>query len=286
MGTMPDQRKEGAMTANARHMTLSAAALSRIGDVPVIFLPGILRPAALRFAPLLQELGDAVCALPQELALYATDTPPEGYAIECEVEAISRAADAAGFDRFHLYGHSAGGACALAYVATHPQRILSLALDEPASDFSAEARSVLRKDLDRIASLPAGEKLSAFLRTNLASGVEPPSPPVGSPPAWMANRPAGIDAFVEALLLYRLPPRRLRAFGRPVYYSYGSLSHPRWFAMRDRLDSIFPDFTSERYEGIHHLEPSHQREPARVATALQGLWSRAESVVVKTSRPT
>jgi hypothetical protein len=151
-----------------------------------------------------------------------------------------------------------------------------LALDEPASDFSLEARSTLRKDLDGIADLPAGEKLPAFLWQNLAPGVEPPSPPAGSPPAWMARRPAGIDAFIRALIRYQLPSEGLRVFGGPVYYSHGSLSHPRWMAMRDRLARIFPDFTAELYEGIHHLETSHHREPARVAAALRRLWSWAE----------
>lgn len=105
---------------------------------------------------------------------------------------------------------AAGGACALAYVATHPERILSLALDEPASDFSPEDRSALRKDLDGIAELPTDEMVSAFLRLTLAPGVEPPSRPAGSPPEWMVNRPAGIDAFTAALLRYRLSPERLR----------------------------------------------------------------------------
>jgi len=33
------------------------------------------------YAPLFQELGAAVCAVSKELELYATDTPPDGYAI-------------------------------------------------------------------------------------------------------------------------------------------------------------------------------------------------------------
>jgi pimeloyl-ACP methyl ester carboxylesterase len=268
--------EEDPMTATARHTDSSISAANRVGAIPVMFLPGIVMPAALRYAPLIKELGDSTRTLTKELEVYAAATPPAGYAIECEVESISRAADAAGFDRFHLYGHSAGGACALAYVANHPERILSLALDEPASDFSSEDRSALQKDLDGIAGLTSGEKISAFLRQNLAPGVDPPSPPAGPPPAWMANRPAGIDAFLGALLRYRLSPERLRAFDRPVYYSHGSLSHPRWVAMRDRLAGIFPDFTPDLYEGVHHLETSHHREPARVAMALRRLWSRAE----------
>lgn len=263
------------MTATSRQTSSSTSATSRVGGVPAIFLPGIVMPAALRYAPLIEELDGSTRAVVKELKVYATAAPPDGYGIECEVEGISRAADAAGFDRFHLYGHSAGGACALAYVAVHPERVLSLALDEPASDFSREDRSALQDDLGKIAGRPAGEMLSAFLRLQLAPGVEPPSRPAGSPPEWMANRPAGIDAFTGALLRYAHSAERLRAFDRPVYYSYGSLSHPRWLAMRDRLAGIFPDFSPELYEGFHHLETSHQWAPARVAASLRRLWSRA-----------
>ncbi len=246
------------------------------GGAPVIFLPGIIMPAALRYAPLIEALGDSARAVTKELEVYGADTPPPGYAIEREVEGISRAADAAGFDRFHLYGHSAGGACALAYAATHPERVLSLALDEPASDFSAEDLAAVRTAMDSMAELLVAEKMPAFLRSNLAPGVDLPAPPTGPPPPWMSNRPGGLDAFRGALWRYRLAPERLRGFGRPVYYSHGSLSHPRWAAMRDRLARVFPDFTSDLYEGVHHLNTSHQREPARVAAALRQLWSRAE----------
>jgi pimeloyl-ACP methyl ester carboxylesterase len=264
------------MTIHRMHTISSDSATSRTGGAPVIFLPGIVMPAALRYAPLIHALGDSTRTLTKELEVYATATPLDGYAIEHEVDGISRAADAAGCDQFHLYGHSAGGACALAYVAANPERVLSLALDEPASDFSPEARSALRNDQDGTARLPAGEKIAVFLRLQLAPGVEPPPPPPGPPPEWMANRPAGIDAFVDALEHYRLPPNGLPSFECPVYYSHGSLSHPRWTAMRDRLASIFPDFTPDLYEGAHHLDTSHAREPARVAAALRRLWSRAE----------
>jgi hypothetical protein len=91
----------------------------------------------------------------------------------------------------------------------------------------------------------------------------------------MAIRPKGIEAFGGAMLRYRLATERLRGFDRPVYYSHGSLSCPRWAAMPERLAGVFPDFTSELYEGIHHLQTSHQREPARVASALRRLWTRA-----------
>ena len=216
-------------------------------------------PAALRYAPLIEALGDSARAVTKELEVYGAETPPAGYAIEDEVEGISRAADTAGFDRFHLYGHSAGGACALAYAATYPERVLSLALDEPATDYSAEDQAIVQAYLAGVVELPAAERMPAFLRINLAAGVDPPPSLAGPQPPWMASRPGGIEAFGGAMQRYRLATERLRGFGRPVYYSHGSLSHPRWAAMAERLAGVFPDFTAELYEGIHHLVTSHQR---------------------------
>src|SRR5207245_2491274 len=115
--------------------------------IPVIFLPGILMPAALRYGPLLAELSDSMRGVTKDLEVYATGTPRENHSIEDELEGISRAADAAGFEEFHLYGHSGGGACALAYVATFPERVLSLAIDEPATDFSPVHQAQLRDTL-------------------------------------------------------------------------------------------------------------------------------------------
>src|SRR5262245_48613864 len=100
-----------------------------------IFVPGVIAPAAVRYAALVEQLPDANVRL-ADLALYAGDAPPAGYSIDTEVAAIAALADREGLARFHLYGHSGGGACALAFAATHPERLLSLSLDEPASDFT------------------------------------------------------------------------------------------------------------------------------------------------------
>ncbi len=58
-------------------------------------------------------------------------------------------------------------------------------------------------------------------------------------------------------------------------FSHGSLSHTSWIGMKDRLATLFPNFTAERYDGLHHFNTSHQAEPARVAAALRHHWSRA-----------
>jgi pimeloyl-ACP methyl ester carboxylesterase len=246
------------------------------GPAPVLFLPGIILPATLRYAALIDALGDAARAITKELEVYAGEAPPDGYSIEYEIEGISRAADEAGFEHFHLYGHSGGGACALAYAATHPERLLSLALDEPASDFSPEAKEELRQEMERIHQLSPEEQIGAFVSMQLAPGVEPPPRPSGPAPEWMAKRPAGIDALTSAIQRFKLPPAdRLRQFTQPFYYSYGSLSSQSWERMKLRLEALFPNFRAERYEGLHHFNTSHVAEPHRVAAALQQLWLRA-----------
>ena len=57
------------------------------------------------------------------------------------------------------------------------------------------------------------------------------------------------------------------------FITFGSLSNPRWRVMRDRLQGYCPAFTSEEFEGLHHLNTSHQAEPDRTATMLRNFWA-------------
>jgi pimeloyl-ACP methyl ester carboxylesterase len=257
-------------SAESSESTTASAA-----GAPVIFLPGILMPPELRYPPLLTALGEAARPVLKTLEVYGGNvTPPPGYSIEMEVEGISQTADEAGFDRFHLYGHSGGAACALAYTATYPDRVLSLALDEPATDFSPESRAESAEFEEQTRGLPERERLAKFVEWQLAPGVDPPPPPEGPAPEWMATRPAGIDAILAAFDRYRLDVDRLREFHRPVYFSYGGQSNPMWQEMRDRLAAIFSDFTADLYEDAHHMRTSHAIDPDRVAEALKQLWAR------------
>jgi len=86
--------------------------------VPVVFLPGILMPVAVRYRALLDALGGDVRPVLKELEVYGgPSVPPPDYSLQAELDGIAHAADAAGLEAFHLYGHSGGGACALAFAA-------------------------------------------------------------------------------------------------------------------------------------------------------------------------
>jgi pimeloyl-ACP methyl ester carboxylesterase len=243
------------------------------GVPAVIFLPGILMPAALRYERLLDALGEDVDPVVKELEVYrGPSTPPPGYSLEVELAGIGHAADEAGLERFHLYGHSGGGACALAFTASQPERVLTLAVDEPAIDFSAEDLQEIEDVFLPMLELPQEQQMAAFVRQQMLDGVDPPSRPDVPPPPWMSNRAAGVAAMLRAFLDSAVPIERLREFDRPAYYSYGTLSNASWERRAERLLTVLPNLTVERYEGRSHMDTSHMAEPDRVARALRRLW--------------
>jgi pimeloyl-ACP methyl ester carboxylesterase len=247
----------------------------------VIMLPGAVLPASLAYEALQEELGDSVNAIAKELEVYRRDSPPAGFTLGVEVDGILRCAEEGGFDRFHLVGYSGGGASSLAFAASHPDRLKSLALLEPAwagNENLGPEEAEVWEDFRRIAELPPDEMMPAFMAKQLRPGVEPPPPPPGPPPPWMSLRPAGIGAFLNAFSSGELDLDALRGFEQPVYFALGGLSNPDYFEREaERLSRVFPDFTLEVFEDRHHFDPPHRVEPERVASSLRALWSRMEA---------
>jgi pimeloyl-ACP methyl ester carboxylesterase len=247
----------------------------------VVLVPGAVLPADLAYGGLLDALGGEVTAVAKDLEVYAGDEPPPDYTFEVEAEGILRAADAAGFDRFHLVGYSAGGASSLVFAARHPERLRSLALLEPAwagNEGLHPLEEAAHREYRRISALPQEQMMPAFIRANLRPDVEPPPPPPGPPPPWMAKRPRGLNAVIGAFAGSGLDLDALRQFGHPVYYALGGLSNPDHYArIAERLAGVFPDFTLEVFEERHHFDPPHRAQPDRLAASLRGIWTRAEA---------
>jgi pimeloyl-ACP methyl ester carboxylesterase len=144
-------------------------------------------PAALSYGRLLDVVKDEVQLVVKDLEVYATDTPPLDYGLELEVEGIQRAADTAGLQRFHPVGYSASGASSLAFTSKYPERLISLALIEPAwsgnEGWNADDLADWA-ETDRVTALPPDERMRAFMRRQMRPGVEPPALPTppGLPP--------------------------------------------------------------------------------------------------------
>jgi pimeloyl-ACP methyl ester carboxylesterase len=247
----------------------------------VILLPGAVLPAGLAYGALLEALGTDVEAIAKDLEVYARDEPPVDYTLDDEVAGVVREADARGWERFHLVGYSGGGAAALAAAARQPDRLLSLALLEPAwagDRGLGDAERAVWQELDKLEGLPPDEFMRAFVTLQLRPGVDPPLAPPGPPPPWLAKRPAGIRAFMHTFKLYELEPESLSRFERPVYFALGALSNPDLYgALAERLSRAFDDFTLELFDERHHFDPPHRIEPERLARSLQTLWKRADA---------
>lgn len=245
----------------------------------VILLPGGVLPASLAYEALLAELGGDVRAVAKELEVYAGDRPPPDYGLDTEIGGVLDVAEAAGIERFHAVGYSAGGAAMLALTARHSDRILSLALLEPAwagNKGLDPAEAAARREAERATTLPPPEVMPAFVRSQLKPGVEPPRPPPGPTPPWMAKRPAGLQALVRAFNSGELDVGALGAFEGPVYFALGGLSNPDYYGKEaERLDGVFADFRLEVFDERHHFDPPHRTEPERLAASLRELWSRS-----------
>lgn len=240
----------------------------------VIFLPGIGVPAHVAYAPLMAELAHSSRVVTKELEVYAGDRPPEGYGLGLEVDALDRFATGEGFDRFHLFGHSIGGAIALAYIARHPDRVASVALNEPATDFSDADQQLIA--VKQLSDVPEDQRMQQFVQQLVRPGVElAPSPPP-SDDREMAKRPAGVMVAIPAMYAYRVDEDDLRRYRGPAYFAYGTLSNELWEAMAERIPRVLGDCTVERYEGRHHIDAPHLAEPRRLAAALTTLWKRAD----------
>lgn len=246
----------------------------------VVLLPGGVLPAEPAYAALLEVLGDNVDAVAKDLEVYAGEAPPPDFSLDTEVEGIVREADARDFERFHLVGYSGGGASSLAFTARHGERLLSLVLLEPAwagNERTAEEDALMHRFRD-LEPLPADQFMAGFLRLQLAPGVEPSPPPEGPQPPWMAKRPRGLRAFINAFDTADLDLDALGAFSQPVYFALGGRSNPDYYGrMAERLAGIFPDFTVETFPERHHFDPPHRIEPQRLSRSLLALWRRAES---------
>ena len=246
----------------------------------VILLPGAVLPVEPAYGALIAALGAGVDAVAKELEVYATPEPPEEYSLEVEIAGVLREADAHGWERFHLVGYSGGGAASLAFAASRPERLASLALLEPAWagnwDLSP-AEKALWLEFDRHEGLPDEQFMAAFMRLGLKPGVPLPAPPPADPPPWMVKRPAGIRAFERAFKRGDIERDALRSFDRPVYLALGALSNPDQYGeIAKRLSKVFPDFELEVFEERHHFDPPHRIEPERLANSLRTLWQRAE----------
>jgi pimeloyl-ACP methyl ester carboxylesterase len=248
----------------------------------VVCVPGSVAPAAQRYAPLIAAVGDAADVQLKDLEVYREASPPADYSIEEEVTAIERFADAKRLSRFHLVGYSGGGFISLAFAGTHPERVLSLALFEPAripGNLTEQERAFFKTLESKLEGLTGDDFMSTFVREQVKPGVRPAPPASGPVSAEMRKRPAGIAALIRAFEAYAFDRELLRAAPFPVFYGYGDLSHEEQALKASILAPLFADFHVQRFTGVHHFVPPEMIYTPAHARTLVEHWRHAQEAV-------
>lgn len=239
----------------------------------VLFVPGGMAPASEQYGALLDALGDQVSPLLTDFELYSQDSNLQDYSLRTELDAMEKAADEAGFDRFHLVGYST--CLPIAFVAVSPERVLSVSMIEPGmigkGSFSPEDMVAAHRARMQ---LPPSEMFAAMTRSMLAPGVDPPPPPSAPPPTWMRERMQLGGKLMQAVLDWQLDEEALKRFSGPVAVHVGTLDHPSLIALATAIADAFPSGQLTQWDGTFHLNPIHRSEPAEFANALMAFWAQ------------
>jgi pimeloyl-ACP methyl ester carboxylesterase len=245
----------------------------------VICVPGSVAPAAQRYRPLLEAVGDEAELHLKDLEVYRDATPPSDYSIEQELEAIDILARSSNLDRFHLVAYSGGGFISLAYSGTRPNRVLSLGVFEPAripGRLTAEEQGFFTELERKLDGLHGDQFMATFVREQVKPGAPLAPPPPGPVSPEMQKRPAGIAAMLKAFDAYRFERDLLRAGPFPVFYGYGDLSHEEQALKASILARLFADVRVQRFAGVHHFVPPEQIYTPAHVSSLKNLWSAGE----------
>jgi len=245
----------------------------------VVCIPGSVAPAAQRYRPLVEAVGDDADLHLKDLEVYREATPPAGYSIEEELDAIDRLAQSKGLERFHLVAYSGGGFISLAYSGTRPQRVISLGLFEPAripGQLTDEEQAFFTELERKLEGLHGDQFMAAFVREQVKPGAPLGPPPPGPVSPEMQKRPAGIATLLKAFDAYRFERDFLRASPFPVFYGYGDLSHDEQAMKAGILARLFADIRVQRFAGVHHFVPAEKIYTPAHVKALRNLWSAGE----------
>jgi 3-oxoadipate enol-lactonase len=176
-----------------------------------------------------------------------SEAPPDrsAYTVDQMAEDTLALVDELGFGRFHLLGHSMGGAVVQEIALDHPERLLSLTLHDTTDSFSAAtANPNIALWRDHRFNMAETQGMAAV------SEIAPPFPP---PPHMPRERmeetkrrlaAMSADAFLgawEGLATWRGTEERAKAITTPTLVIYGDLDTQMIIDGSVRLAASIPD---------------------------------------------
>ena len=183
--------------------------------------------------------------------------------LDDELALLDSVFQAAG-DRFHLIGHSYGGAIALKAAIADRKRVLSLVLYEPVlfsalmadSPESAVAREILAVRDDTIRLVDQGNLTLAaqrFIDYWMGDGAWVATPESRRPALAEAMR--AVKSQWLALLSESTPLRAFAAVNVPTLFLNGTKSKASALAVARLVTAVLPRVRREELEGLGHMGP-------------------------------
>ncbi len=189
-----------------------------------------------------------------------------------DVEAL---AEHVGFDRYHLLGHSMGGAVVQEVALRSPQKLLSLTLHDTAHRFNLDSDPAIAAWRDLRFGMAESKGMAAV------ADMEPVLPP---PPHMPAERleetkerlsRMSVDAFIgsrDGLTAWEGTESRAHAIETSTLIIYGDLDMPLLLESSLKLAQLIPGATVEAIPETGH-SPQWER-PALFNAALRGFLAR------------
>jgi pimeloyl-ACP methyl ester carboxylesterase len=192
-------------------------------------------------------------AWPDDRAMYLDD----------EIALLDSVFDAAG-DRFHLIGHSFGGAIALKTALRYPRRLHSLAVYEPVlfsvliadAPQSAAAREILAVRDDTIRLVEEGDLTASaerFVDYWLGDGAWAATPEARRPALAAAMRT--VKSEWHAVFHEPTPLHAFRAIDIPTLFLTGSDTTAAARAVAQLVTAVLPRVRVEEIAGVGHMAP-------------------------------
>jgi len=190
---------------------------------------------------------------------------------------------AAAGDRFHLVGHSYGGAVALKTALAHPDRLRSLVLFEPvlfsllfAEDATQPAaREIAAVRDDTVTAVQRGDNDAAgarFVDYWMGGGVWASMP--ASRRQAVAEAMSAVSSEWDAVFMEPTPLEDLATLDVPVLLLTGPDSPASSRAVARLLMKALPRVTTAEIEGVGHMAPV--THPERVNALIERHLERAE----------
>jgi len=237
------------------------------GDIPIIFLHGNFGSWHY-WQPYLQNLPDGHCGYaPDFRGCGDSEVTENGYDIPTLSKDILLFADALQIDKFHLVGHSLGGAVAQQVAGTAPERIITLTLVAPAP---AEGLASLKKAPSADAFFSPQNIFKLLDRIGLkqkmlSSTFKKTMPGLKSNPTYLSqavNDAVKMDSkafsgFLETLKTWR-GTELLKSFNFPVLITHGELDSVIPLQPLKNMQSEIADCRLHTFRHIGHAPQLEQ----------------------------